>query len=176
MKTQLIFSLVFGFAPFLIYAQYGPSALEKAEATIAAFKARNTKFETFFKEAYAYAVFPSVSKGGAGIGGAFGSGTVFEQGRPIGKAKLSQLTMGFQLGGQAYRKVIFFETKDDLQRFKKNKLKFAGGASVVLVKQGASANIAYHEGVAVFSITKAGLMYEAALGGQKLKFKSCKDL
>lgn len=171
MKTQLIFCLIFGLPPFLIHAQYNPKALEKAEEAIAAFKAKDAKFEIYFADAYAYAVFPSIGKGASGIGGAFGAGTVFEQGRPIGKAKLSQITLGFQFGGQSYRQVIFFETDDDLQRFKKNKFEFAAGASAVLVKEGASTNIDYHEGVAVFNITKAGLMYEAALGGQKLKFK-----
>lgn len=171
MKTRLIFCLIFGCTPFLISAQYNPKALEKAEATIAAFKAKNAKFETYFKDAYAYAVFPSVGKGASGIGAAFGAGTVFEQGLPIGKAKLSQITVGLQFGGQAYRKVIFFETEEDLQRFKENKLEFAGGASAILLKEGAAANLTYRNGVAVFAIAKAGLMYEAALGGQKLKFK-----
>ena len=90
---------------------------------------------------------------------------------PIGKAKITQLTIGFQFGGQAYSQIIFFETQDDLQRFKESKFEFAAQASAVALEQGAAANLSYLDGVAVFTMTKAGLMYEAALGGQELKFK-----
>ena len=165
--------------PIFLAAQindYNPRALEKAEETIAAFKAKDTKFETYFKDAYAYVVFPSVGKDASGIGGAFGTGIVFEQKRPIGKAILSQISVGIQFEGQAYQKVIFFETEDDLQRFKENKLEFAGGASAILLKEGIIANLSYRDGVAVFVIAKAGLMYEAALGGQKLKFKPFRSI
>ena len=176
MKTRLIICLFFVITPFFLTAQYNPKALEKAEEAVTAFKTKNAKFETYFGEAYGYAVFPSIGKGASGIGVARGSGIVFEQGNPIGKAKLSQVTVGLQFGGQAYRQIIFFETAADLQRFKTNKFEFAAGASAIAVKTGAATNLAYHDGVAVFTITKAGLMYEAALGGQKLKFKPFKGV
>ena len=98
-------------------------------------------------------------------------GTVFEAGTPIGKANLTQVTLGFQFGGQAYSQVIFFETEADLERFRQNKLIFAAEASAVAIKSGAGASLNYSDGVAVFTKSKAGFMYEAALGGQKLKFK-----
>lgn len=174
MKIQLIVFLILTSTPFFLAAQYNPKALEKAEETIAAFKEKNAKFDTYFADAYGYAVFPSVGKGASGIGGAYGTGTAFEQGTPIGKAKITQLTIGFQFGGQAYSQVIFFETQEDLQRFKESKFEFAAQASAVAIEEGAAANLAYRDGVAVFTMTKAGLMYEAALGGQELKFKPYK--
>ena len=79
---------------------------------------------SLFSNAYAYVIFPNVGKGGLGVGGAFGNGAVFQRGKVIGTAKLSQVTVGIQAGGQAYREVIFFESEKDLKRFKETKLNF----------------------------------------------------
>ena len=175
MKNHLIALVVLlAILPFQMTGQYNPVALEKAEETMAAFKAKDSKFEIYFEDAYGYAVFPSVGKGAFVVGGAHGSGTAFEQGEPIGKARITQLTIGFQAGGQAYRQIIFFETQEDLQRFKDNKIEFAAQASAVAVNEGASTNLAYNDGVAVFTMTKGGLMYEASLGGQQLTYKPYK--
>src|SRR5205823_5108824 len=106
-------------------------------------------------------------KGGIGIGGAHGTGVLFERGRPTGKVTLSQVTVGAQLGGQSYSQIIFFETAQDLSRFKSGNFAFAAQASAVALKSGASANAKYSNGVAIFTATKGGLMAEAAVGGQK---------
>lgn len=126
--------------------------------------------EGLFDKAYGYAVFPNVGKGGFGIGGAAGNGVVYEQSVLVGMAKLSQLSIGFQAGGQAYREVIFFESKKDMERFKDSQLEFAAQVSAVAVTAGASANVKYTEGVMVFTMQKGGLMYEASVGGQQFKF------
>lgn len=126
--------------------------------------------EGLFDKAYGYAVFPNVGKGGFGIGGAAGNGVVYEQSVLVGMAKLSQLSIGFQAGGQAYREVIFFESKTDMERFKDSQLEFAAQVSAVAVAAGASANVKYTEGVMVFTMQKGGLMYEASVGGQQFKF------
>lgn len=125
---------------------------------------------SLFANSYAYVIFPNVGKGGIGIGGAAGNGIVFEQGIIIGKARMTQLSIGFQFGGQAYREVIFFETKADLDRFKEDKFEFSAQASAVAATAGASANVKYHEGVMIFTQQKGGLMYEASVGGQKFDF------
>ena len=124
-----------------------------------------------FEKAYGYVIFPNVGKGGLGIGGAAGNGVVFEHNKMVGMAKLSQVNIGFQAGGQAYREVIFFESKKDLERFKGSRFEFSAQVSAVAVTAGASANVKYAEGVMVFTMQKGGLMYEASLGGQKFKFK-----
>jgi lipid-binding SYLF domain-containing protein len=123
-----------------------------------------------FSNAYGYAIFPNVGKGGIGIGGAAGKGVVYERGSIIGKAQLTQVSIGFQFGGQAYREVIFFETKADLDRFKEDKLEFSAQASAVAATKGASANVKYSNGVMIFTQQKGGLMYEASIGGQKFNF------
>lgn len=124
-----------------------------------------------FNNAYGYVIFPNVGKGGMGIGGASGNGAAYRNGQLIGMAKMTQVTIGFQWGGQAYREVIFFENKEALDRFKENKIELSAQASAVAVTAGASANAKYHDGVMIFTQTKGGLMYEASVGGQKLKFR-----
>ena len=126
--------------------------------------------KNLFSNAYGYVIFPNVGKGGIGIGGAAGNGIVYESGNIIGKAKLTQVSIGFQFGGQSYREVIFFESKSDLDRFKENKIEFSAQASAVAVTAGVSANVKYKDGVMIFTQQKGGLMYEASVGGQKFNF------
>jgi lipid-binding SYLF domain-containing protein len=125
-----------------------------------------------FSNAYGYVIFPNVGKGGIGIGGAAGNGIVYEGGSVVGKAKLTQVSIGFQFGGQAYREVIFFETKADLDRFKEDKIEFSAQASAVAATAGASANVKYSDGVMIFTQQKGGLMYEASVGGQKFNYSA----
>ena len=124
-----------------------------------------------FNNAYGYVIFPNVGKGAVGIGGAAGNGAVFSGNSLVGMAKMTQVSIGFQWGGQAYREVIFFETKADLDRFMEDKIEFAAQASAVAATAGAAANVKYKEGVMIFSQVKGGLMYEASVGGQKFKFR-----
>ena len=126
---------------------------------------------SLFNSAYAYVIFPNVGKGGIGIGGAAGNGAVYQGGRLIGMAKMTQVTIGFQWGGQAYREVIFLENKEALDRFKESKLELSAQASAVAATAGASANAKYVNGVMIFTQIKGGLMYEASVGGQKFKFR-----
>ena len=126
--------------------------------------------KSIFDKAYGYVIFPNVGKGGIGVGGAAGNGTVYENNALIGWAKLSQVSIGFQAGGQAYREVIFFESKAALDRFKESKFEFAAQVSAVAAKAGASGNAKYTDGVMVFTMQKGGLMYEASVGGQKFKY------
>jgi len=127
---------------------------------------------SLFSNAYGYVIFPNVGKGAIGVGGAAGNGIVYEKGSVIGKASLKQVSVGFQFGGQAYREVIFFENKSDLDRFKENKIEFSAQASAVAATKGASANVKYSDGVMIFTQQKGGLMYEASVGGQKFKYEA----
>jgi len=142
-----------------------------AQRTIATYQKTDPGLRSFFERSAGYVVFPSVLKGGIGIGGAHGSGVAFESGRAIGRASLSQVSVGAQLGGQEYSEVIFFETPQALADFKKSQFNFSAQATAVALKSGAAANAKFKEGVAVFTIAKGGLMFEASLGGQKFKFE-----
>jgi lipid-binding SYLF domain-containing protein len=151
----------------------GKAALrQEAKATIAVFKQNDPSLkENFFDKAYGWAVFPSIGKGAVGVGGAYGRGVVYEQGALVGYCDLSQGTVGLQLGGQAYREIIFFEYKEALDWFKTGNFAFAAQASAVAVTAGASTDVDYDRGVAVFTMTKGGLMFEASLGGQQFTYE-----
>lgn len=136
------------------------------------FIAADSLMKSLFDSAYGYVIFPNVGKGGIGVGGAAGNGVVYERNNVIGMAKLSQVSVGFQAGGQAYREVIFFESQKELDRFKGSQLEFSAEVSAVAVTAGASGKAKYSKGVMVFTMQKGGLMYEASVGGQKFKFKN----
>ena len=126
----------------------------------------------YFKKAIGYAVFPNIGKGGIGIGGARGSGEVFEKGNVIGKTTLTQISIGFQLGGQAFSQIIFFKDKKSLERFTEGNFEFGASASAALISEGANASADYSDGVAVLTYLKGGLMYEASIGGQKFSYEA----
>ncbi|MDH3651668.1 MAG: lipid-binding SYLF domain-containing protein, partial [Saprospiraceae bacterium] len=153
-------------------SNWDPDDSKKVQDAIEAFLEKDPDLERFFQEAYGYAVFPSIGKGAFGIGGATGKGEVFEGTKRIGTARMTQVSIGFQWGGQAYSEIIFFEDAGALRSFKYGDIKFSAQASVVAVDQGASADVAYEEGVAIFTLAKGGLMYEASVGGQKFKYFS----
>jgi lipid-binding SYLF domain-containing protein len=128
--------------------------------------------QSLFDNSHGYVIFPNVGKGAIGVGGAAGNGIVFENGKSTGSARMKQVSVGFQFGGQAYREVIFFENQAALDRFKQNKFEFAAQASAVAATSGASTNVKYRDGVMVFTQEKGGLMYEASIGGQKFSYSA----
>ena len=125
----------------------------------------------YFKKAAGYAVFPNIGKAGIGIGGARGKGEVFQKDIVIGSTAVTQLSIGFQLGGQAFSQIIFFKDKKDLERFTQGNFEFGASASAALITEGANASADYSDGVAVLTFSKGGLMYEASIGGQKFSFQ-----
>ena len=144
----------------------------------------------FFDSAYGYAVFPIVGKAGVAVGGAFGEGRVYAGGRHVGDTNMSQLSVGFQFGAQTYRQIIFFENQPAFARFTSGNFEFGAQASAVAATAGAQAATAttgssagasatdskaatvgrYHKGMAVFTVAKGGLMYEASISGQKFTY------
>lgn len=148
------------------------SLIEDSKNAQAAFVESDDLMQSLFDNAYAYVIFPNIGKGAIGIGGAAGNGIVFQNGAPIGSAKMKQVSIGFQFGGQTYREVIFFENEAALERFKQDNFEFAAQASAVAATKGASANVKYRDGVMVFTQEKKGLMYEASIGGQKFDYSA----
>jgi lipid-binding SYLF domain-containing protein len=145
--------------------------VKEALDTIEVFQKADPSISKFFDSAAGWVVFPTVGKGAVGIGGAHGSGVLFEGKQAIGKAKLTQVTIGLQLGGQAYSEIVFFQDAKAVGDFKDGEFALAAQVSAVAAAAGASANAKYQRGVAVFTVTKAGLMYEASVGGQKFSYK-----
>jgi lipid-binding SYLF domain-containing protein len=145
-------------------------AQDDVPPVIAKFKEKDPGMEKIFSDAVGYAVFPTVGKGAIGIGGARGKGWVYQGGAIVGKSTLTQVSIGFQLGGQAYSEIVFFQTKQALDNFKLGHLKLDAQASAIALTARASADLAYRNGVAIVTMAKGGLMYEASVGGQKFSY------
>jgi len=175
MRSAPTILLALSILPVMVASERLPVASDPHQNvlnTIAAFKKKDPGLQKFFDTSVGYAVLPTVGKGAIGVGGAHGTGELLVGGKAIGKVSMTQVTIGFQLGGQAYSEIIFFETQNTLDGFKNGDFAFAAQATAVALASGASANAAYRNGVAVFTAVKGGLMYEASLGGQKFSFKA----
>ncbi|MEM1188200.1 MAG: YSC84-related protein [Pseudomonadota bacterium] len=177
---------------FVTLAAPGASAGEYDDA-ITSFRAADETSD-FFNTAYGYVVFPTIGKGGIGIGGAHGSGRVYAGGQYVGDATMTQLTVGLQLGAQAYSQMIFLEDQRAFDSFTSGNFEFSAQATAVALTAGVSAEAntgggatagasggrndatvthgGYRKGMAVFTIARGGLMYEASLGGQKFRYKA----
>ena len=152
---------------------------------------QSPEVQAFFGDAFGYAVFPVIGKGAIGIGGAYGKGQVYRRGKITGTVHMGKLSAGFQLGGQAFSEIIFFQDQRAYEEFTSGTFEFDATASAVAITVGAQAQIStggntagvtlgpstarqratrYHRGMAVFVKAIGGLMYEAALGGQKFNF------
>ena len=142
-------------------------------------------------ESYGYAVLPTIGKGGVGIGGAGGTGCVYVGGKQTGDVSMGQVTIGWQLGGQAYSQLILFQNSDTYKSFTRGQFEFGADATAVALTYGAQAGAttkgasasagdtkgvaAWKRGMAVYTLAKGGLMYEASIGGQKFNFKPKMD-
>ena len=170
---------------FLLALAISPLALaDRYSDTIDAFRSV-ADTTPFFEGAYGYVVFPTIGKGGIGIGGAHGKGRVYVHGEAVGETTLTQLTVGIQLGGQAYSQMIFLEDKHAYDSFSSGNFEFSAQATAVALTAGVSAEAntgggasagasggrndaiathwGYRKGMAVFTIARGGLMYEATL-------------
>jgi lipid-binding SYLF domain-containing protein len=157
--------------------------------TVDLFKKSGTSW--YFSNSYGYAVFPSIGKGGLIVGGAHGSGRVFQNGQYVGDTSVTQVSVGLQIGGEAYRQIIFFEDKRAFDDFTSGNFEFDAGVSAVALKAAASGSAGttgtsgetsgqdgeastrsggYYKGLAVFTIIKGGAMAAAAVAGQKFSY------
>ena len=159
--------------------------------TIALFS-QSAAVQPFFESAYGYAVFPMVGKGAIIFGATYGKGRVYRDGVATGTAALNKMTVGFQLGGQAFSEIVFFEDQRAYDEFTKGAFNFDFNASAVAITVGAQAsggslgstagasagpatgrqaNSNYYKGMATFIHAKGGLMFEASIGGQTFTFE-----
>ena len=185
-KFQKIFIFI-----FLLLAITNLCAKDSYKETITVFKNAGESGE-LFNNSCGYAVFPTIDKGGFGIGGAYGKGRVYKNNNYVGNTEMAQLTIGFQLGGQAYSQIVFLKDKRAFDDFTNGNFEFSAEASAVAITAGASASATtvgssagasrnkenattigdYYKGMAVFTVTKGGLMYEASIGGQKFNYNA----
>lgn len=146
--------------------------VSESRSALASFIDRDPALQRWLDQAHGYAVFPNIGKGGFWIGGGFGRGIVFEQGKPVGRATVSQATIGPQIGAQSYSQLIFFRDEAALRRFQRESFEFSAQATAVAATEGRAATTSYERGVAVFNLARGGLMAEASVGGQKFRYWS----
>ena len=142
----------------------------RAQAALNDFRAKKPTLTQLITNAHAYVIFPNVVGGAAGIGGAHGEGEVYEKGRFVGYADVSQLTIGAQLGGQRFAQLILFENEISYVNFTHGELEMDARYSAVLTDTGTADTANYSRGVLVFTQTESGIMAQAAIGGQKFRF------
>ncbi len=179
----LLFSL-------FIMAPFSAVHADEYEDTINIFK-KAGESSNFFDKSYGYAVFPTIGKAGFIVGGAYGEGRVYQQGSYVGNTSMTQASLGFQLGGQAFSQIIFFQDKRAFEEFTGGNFEFGADANVVAITAGASAQATttgssagasggkndanttasgYYKGMAIFTVAKGGLMFQAAVAGQKFSY------
>jgi len=177
-------------ATLLLIAMPGGARADDYADTVKVFREAGAS-SAFFRDSYGYAVFPTIGKGGAGIGAAHGKGRVYRKGVYVGDTSMTQLTIGFQLGGQGFSQIIFFQDERAFKEFTTGKFEFGAQASAVAITAGASAAAgtsgtsagasggrhdattagSYHKGMVAFTVAKGGLMYEASIGRQKFSYR-----
>jgi len=175
----------------LLALSFSPAWADEYSDTIGVFKNAGESGD-FFNTAYGYAVFPTIGKAGFVVGGAYGNGRVYEKGKVIGDSSVKQVSVGLQLGAQGYSEIIFFQDERALKEFISGNFEFGADASVVAITAAASAQASttgssagasggkkdattvgkYNKGMATFTVAKGGLMYEAAIAGQKFTYKA----
>ena len=187
-------ALVSIFGTFLLLISgivHAGQAVQDYSGTINMFKA-NPTVAPYFTSAYGYAVFPTIGEGAIVIGGAHGKGQVYTGGAVTGFTSMTQITIGFQLGGQAYSQVIFFKDKGAYEDFTNGNFEFDAQASAIAItasvqtsvgttgtsasmgaggSAGLQVNTSYRKGMLTFVIGKGGLMFESSIGGQKFNYK-----
>jgi len=168
---------------------HAAATLDECNTALAKFKELGN-VPDMMAQSYGYAVLPTIGKAGIGIGGAAGTGCVYAGGSHAGNVSMKQVTIGWQLGGQAYSQIILFKNKDSYQEFINGNFEFGADASAVALNYGASAGAntqgasatagdtkatgTWKRGMAIYTLAKGGLMYEASIGGQKYNFKPLK--
>jgi lipid-binding SYLF domain-containing protein len=173
----------------LLALPFGNALADEYTDTINLFKNAGES-STFIKNSYGYAIFPTIGKGGIGIGAAHGKGRVYAAGNYVGDTSMTQLSIGFQLGVEAFSEMIFFQDKRAFDEFTSGNFEFGAEASAIAITAAANASASttgssagassgkkdatnvgrYNKGLATFTIAKGGLMYQATVSGQKFSY------
>ena len=134
-------------------------------------KAKVERSHPFFEDAYAYAVWPGITRVGFGFGGAYGKGLVIEQDKAVGTVSYWQFSSGIQAGAKNFSMIVFFKDKEALDYFNAGKVLFLGQAGLAFATVGAAGTPAYNEGVAMVTVTRLGLMGEFTISGARFSYK-----
>lgn len=142
---------------------------QSAQATLAKMQTRDPTLRGILEDAPAYLVFPSVGKGGALVGGAFGRGILYEDGQATGYVELSQASLGAQLGGQTFAQLIVVRDEATVQKIKAGKFDLGAGVSAIALTAGAAGATSLDADTSVFVMPIGGLMVDVSVSGQRLR-------
>jgi lipid-binding SYLF domain-containing protein len=145
-------------------------SVSEARATVDAFKRRDPDIEQFFTNSHAYVVFPEIKKGAFVFGGAGGEGILFQGGKALGSVKMTQVTVGAQVGGKSYSEIVFITDEAALYRFKRGDAQLSASASATLAGEESRVAPKPEHGLEVFQMPISGVMAEASVGGQRFEF------
>ena len=149
--------------------------VDNAQSTLKSMEAKDPGLADVVNRNYAYVIFPDIGKGGFVIGGAWGRGVVYEQGRMVGFAAVTEGSVGITAGGQTYSELIVFKDSNSYQKFQNGNFTFDAQASAVALKAGAAAAAQFRNGVLVFIHNQGGLMADVSVGGQKISFHPSRE-
>jgi len=142
-----------------------------AQSAVAEMTAADSDLKSMLDQAAGYVVFPNIRQGGFIVGGAGGRGVLYEHGKQVGYAQLSQASVGAQLGGQSYAEIVVLRDQAAVDRMKSKEFDVGGQASAIAVKAGAAASTSFtDDGIAVFVNPKKGAMINVSLTGQRVKY------
>jgi len=144
---------------------------QEADTAMSDFRQTDPTVDALLQRSVGYVIFPSVAKGGFIVGGAHGKGILYEKGRAVGDAELSQASVGFLAGGQSFRELIVFETPEVLEKFRSHEFSMGADVSAVALKSGVAGAAQFKNGIAVFVKPIGGAMFEASVAGQKISVK-----
>lgn len=144
----------------------------KIEEAIEEFYEQTSAGEKLAKDAAGMLVFPSVGKAGIGVGGEYGEGALFVDGRRVDYYSTAAASIGFQLGVQKRSQVILFLEEDALETFRNSDGWEVGvDGSVAIANIGAGGEIdskTLQQPVVAFVYGNKGLMYNLSLEGSKI--------
>lgn len=143
---------------------------DRAKVTLEQMEHTDAGLQNVLNNAYGYVIFPEVGKAAVGIGGANGRGVVYEEGRPVGYATLTQGSVGVQIGGETYAELVVFKTPDAMAAFRNGDLTLGADASATLLKNGAAAALQFVHGTAVIVKPEGGLMAGVSITGQTIHY------
>lgn len=144
---------------------------ERAAQAVERFHGQVARSHPYFQNAYAFAVWPGITRVAVGFGGAYGKGVVVEQGKAVGTVGYWQLSSGIQGGAKNFAMIIFFKDKAALEGLQRGDIQFTGQAGIDVGTIGAAGTPAYNEGVAIIPLTNFGLMAEFSAAGVKFRYK-----
>ena len=148
----------------------------KAARAIDSIRDRIPQTQSYLDDAYGFAILPSVTRVGLGFGGAYGRGLVVEAGTVVGTTGYWQFTSGIQAGARNFSMIILFRDQAALEEYKAGTTQFMGQAGLALATVGVAGTPAYNDGVAIFTVTRLGVMGEFTVSGAKFTFKPLDNL